>query len=696
MATVFASPEIGAPEATPPRNGGIRQRTRDIVYPVMKTDGASFKKGKRVEFRFRSDSSRFVSFRDTNVVVRLETKFIPANQSADDSSKRVYTGNKETLRNLRFTAAPCTSLFSGGYDYQCNSVTIENQPHPYEAAMLNLITKGDSAASVTSASNSLLDLSKGTEVDRKRVGDGFIGIISLAKDVTGSTDEFTFRAGGDVAAYKKNSTITVSNAFAASLSIGSVLNFGAHSVEVIDIDGSDTGLDSDGTALADQDPAVTGFTTLAVIIDGNTAAAAGFKDGEIKAGAEARAYNSSNSSEASPALDSYQCKPKHELLASSLVQDTTLGGFTAFTEISEPVSTALQSWQHGWACPGADHQLYLTINDQWENDLFYEAAEVSLKQQKFLIDASGATAADRAKITALADGSGYLFNSVVSAGDGFQAASTYATTNNGVIVTRVASVELHVGYVSPLAPFVPRSVSWAWSSIDVNMIPVRNSRIMESIVIKPSVRLVVLGMRQNVRGIHADREEMGKAGAKLFELDAGQGAVSNSTKGISFRQDVCDSSGDLLDEYKTQDFKTLEVRCGSESKPSPAYMDLSIDKGHYARPYADFIQAIGKNMGLRGTTITYNDFIGKHSANRVDVSYAEADYGDRGPLFFIPLLLPPGSLQNVLTIDATLNGVPGQSAQQELVVLTVNDELWNMKYAPPAELPLSTSSRPLL
>ena len=104
MATIFASPEIGAPEATPPRNGGIRQRTRDIVYPVSNCTEGQFAQGKRVEFRFRSDSSRFVSFRDTNLVVRLETKFIPARQHPNDASKRHYSGNKDALRIRRLCA----------------------------------------------------------------------------------------------------------------------------------------------------------------------------------------------------------------------------------------------------------------------------------------------------------------------------------------------------------------------------------------------------------------------------------------------------------------------------------------------------------------------------------------------------------------------------------------------------------------
>lgn len=713
MATVFASPEIGAPEATPPRNGGIRQRTRDIVYPVMRTDGGAFTGGKRVEFRFRSDSSRFVSFRDTNLVVRLETKFIPGNQDDSDHTKRIFTGNKEMLRNLRFTAAPCTALFSGGFDYQCNSVTIENQPHPYEAAMLNLITKGDAAASATSASNSLLDLSKGCEMDRKRAGDGFRGLVKLQYDTTNKTGTTTTAnpapgttitfgsAGGRT--WNKVNTITVSNEDASLLKVGSVIQFPAFKIEVLDIDAADTGIDEDGDLLADADRAggaQTGFTTLAVKINDSALASAAWSSvGQMKANDEGRAYSGQNASDMSPALDAFQCKPKHEVLVNNLVKDGDYGGFTSFTEISEPVSTALQSWQHGWACPGADHQLYLTINDNWEDDLFYEVQEISYAQQAMLNSLTDAeTDAEKLALThALGRGNGYLYHDVVNAKDAFQEASYYAkNTNKGVIVTRVASVELHVGYVSPLAPFVPRSVSWAWSSIDVNMIAVKSQRIMESIVIKPSVRLVVLGMRQNHHGVHVDREEMGKAGAKLIELGKEQGTISNSARDLVYTEDVCNSDGDIKDEYRTFDFKTLEVRCGSESKPSPAYMDLDIDKGHYARPYADFIQAIGKNMGLRGTTITYSDYIGKHAANRIDVDTEKAGFGDRGPLFFIPLLLPPGSLQNVLTIDATLTGAPDQKAAQELVVLTVNDELWNMKYAPPAELPLSTSSRQLL
>ena len=35
-------------------------------------------------------------------------------------------------------------------------------------------------------------------------------------------------------------------------------------------------------------------------------------------------------------------------------------------------------------------------------------------------------------------------------------------------------------------------------------------------------------------------------------------------------------------------------------------------------------------------------------------------------------------------------------AKQQLVIICVHDELWNMQYAPPAELPISTTKQPIV
>ena len=111
----------------------------------------------------------------------------------------------------------------------------------------------------------------------------------------------------------------------------------------------------------------------------------------------------------------------------------------------------------------------------------------------------------------------------------------------------------------------------------------------------------------------------------------------------------------------------------------------------------DMLQAIGKPLALRGGVQSFTDYCGRFSANLVNSEIDKAGGGgDRGPLYFMRLLLPPGSLQNVLTIDATLESAPQAGAKQQLVVACISDQLWNMKYAPPNELPLSTTSRALV
>lgn len=720
MATVFSSPEIGSDEATPPRNSGIRQRSRDIVYPVSQTVGKAFESGRRVEFRFRSDSSRFISFRDTNLVVRLESKFIPAHKTPE------FSNDSKDLENLRLTAAPCTALFGGGMEYQCNSVVIENQPHPYEAAMLNLLTKGDSSASRVTGSNSLLDLSKGTNSDKTALSDE-VRTFRLAVSTRGATvtpaplgyaSTLVYKAAGNaptaggstmrapIGGFLVKRSFAVLNATAQFLGVGDTVT--AAGIDCVVIAKSNAGEGLDATGALDA-------TLTQIFLDSDVSNVPSVADGpgDLTSGKLIQVHSPANH-RSTAAVESYQQNPKHNILKSGLVHDDE-SGMTSFCEISEPVM--LQSWQHGWACPGADHQLFLQINSFWKDDLFVETPTISpaqIAQRLSEGDAAGADAVFGAhRVSNVSLDLLPKYSRVVNGGDEFGTAASYTRNGvrkDGVLVTRVTSVELHVGYVSPIEPFVPRSVSWAWSSIDVQIKQVQSKRIMESIVIKPSVRLVVLGFRQNKHGILCDREELGKAGAKIVEQGHNETLIGVSAtlgdnsaypdKTALMRRNPGTGNFEYLDAYIPKELESLEIRCGSEAKPTPAYTDLSIDKGHYARPYADFIQAIGKNMALRGGTITFEDYIGKNSANRVFKSdlaqFERASGGDRGPLFFIPLLLPAGSLQNVLTIDAQLKEAPDATAQQEMVVMTINDELWNMAYSPPNELPISTSSRPLL
>jgi hypothetical protein len=206
MATIFSAPQIGDPRATGIKNGGIKAFESDIVYPVSRltTPDGTWSGSKQLEFRWRSDSSRFWSPRDTKLYVKYKVGFgqsmnvlntqlvtlaaattvaIPAgtrciqdnvagttasnvNIGATtftlDVSKGTFLGTNpitvhlaagdqqfaptditsigalteptepmdlskaadvDTVRNVRITAAPNTSLFDGGVRYLQNSRT---------------------------------------------------------------------------------------------------------------------------------------------------------------------------------------------------------------------------------------------------------------------------------------------------------------------------------------------------------------------------------------------------------------------------------------------------------------------------------------------------------------------------------------------------------------------------------------------
>eukprot|EP01047_Picozoa_sp_COSAG01_P051827 COSAG01_NODE_5385_length_4293_cov_19.521221_7_plen_321_part_00 len=180
--TIFSAPTVGDPRATGIKNGGIKAFESDIVYPVSRLVNDQFKAGRQLEFRWRSDSNRFWSPRDTKMYVKYAVQFGEARGAPNVDTARTMdmssggpsvatptaaqiAANKrsimEVTSRVRITAAPNTCLFDGGMRYLQNSVVVENQTEPYTAAMAQLVTKTDLAGTDTSAA----------------------GILSLRKDV---------------------------------------------------------------------------------------------------------------------------------------------------------------------------------------------------------------------------------------------------------------------------------------------------------------------------------------------------------------------------------------------------------------------------------------------------------------------------------------------------------------------------------
>ena len=69
---------------------------------------------------------------------------------------------------------------------------------------------------------------------------------------------------------------------------------------------------------------------------------------------------------------------------------------------------------------------------------------------------------------------------------------------------------------------------------------------------------------------------------------------------------------------------------------------------------------------------------------------ADKVFGDVGGLIMQRLITPPGSCDNTLYIDGQLHGY-NPDALQELVIICVYEELVTQEFAPPQELPISTS-----
>jgi len=315
--------------------------------------------------------------------------------------------------------------------------------------------------------------------------------------------------------------------------------------------------------------------------------------------------------------------PKQEILSMGQGDSDTVASF----EVSEPIM--LSSWQTGYACPSADHQLFLTVSPNFLKDLLHTT--------------------------------GSDYTNVLSAGDAFPAAAS-ATANT--IYVSIKDVELHTAFVGPAQPFIPRSISLKFSGYQIATRLLTSNVVNESIVVPPSTRAVYVSCRQRYHDIKADREELGKASAGISEI---------SGKTCHF-------------------FTDFQCQLGSAMAPTPAYGALDPSKALMSRPFNDYLSVIGKPLAMRGSTLSYADYCGSHNTNGA----SGPGLGDKGCVFMMRLLTPPNSMSNVLSVRGTLNGTPAADAAQELIVIVVNDQLWNMEYAPPAEIAVQTSVNPLI
>eukprot|EP01047_Picozoa_sp_COSAG01_P076758 COSAG01_NODE_13588_length_1562_cov_26.902939_1_plen_502_part_01 len=502
MATIFSAPQIGDPRATGIKNGGIKAFESDIVYPVSRltTPDGTWSGGKQLEFRWRSDSSRFWSPRDTKLYVKYKVGFGPkASASANGAPQNLATpAGVDAVKNVRITAAPNTSLFDGGVRYLQNSVVVENQTQPYSACMAQLLTKTDVAGTDTGVAG-MLSLRKDVG---KKLGSGIFQpdlVANTTSDGLAATAAITLHAdsrGGPRApsVAQVATAQTLSDVDDGADTLRRVV--GATTFTATDVLGVDAPYSTTITDISNANPAVVTSTNhglgtgdvIRIVDAGDMKKLLGAKCKVTVVDANSFTLDGVNSTDTSTftafgsadgrfQLEQYDpdvagvldlplnvlgdalasgggsdnkfdnTNPKQEIL--------TLGKGTF--EIAEPMFLA--SWQHGYAVGPSDHQLFLTINPEWQNDLLHCPA----------VGASG----DRDYTSVLP-----------MPKDG----NVPTPAVKGAVYVSIESVEMHVSYVSPAQAFIPPSQSLRFSQYQVTTRKLHGNNIQESIVVPPGVR----------------------------------------------------------------------------------------------------------------------------------------------------------------------------------------------------------------
>ena len=144
--SLFNLPTADAPLG--PKNGGTAAYDKMIVQPVSQPGGAQpVVSGTTVDFNFRSDSSKWINYRESRLYCRYSIALGPP-EAADVLVPTANVGNGAARSranlppNVRMTAAPNAALMSGGCKYTMNGTVVENQVGTYyECAAANIWAK---------------------------------------------------------------------------------------------------------------------------------------------------------------------------------------------------------------------------------------------------------------------------------------------------------------------------------------------------------------------------------------------------------------------------------------------------------------------------------------------------------------------------------------------------------------------------
>jgi hypothetical protein len=613
----------------------------------------------------------------------------------------------DKVKSVRVTAAPNTALFDGGVRYLQNNVMVEHNPHPYTAAMAQLLTKSDIPGTDTGSAGLLSlrkDVNKSVSTRFQGGGTVFSQATTSIDNDYGTSDPEEF-AVATTAAVSGNTTLRgLSRAAAYTRSTQGVRVIGFHTdmgtaggryfKDTSFIDASDPtngqlalrlgrgggsdyveadlGHFTQGTRVRMHVPFLNDGMLDCVInqfFDGMIAEVHSLNAAALEADGTTAIFelrlNIGNISNLGK-YNGVQVFQLDDLLATS---------FSVHLDLHLPTADDIPLSLLGEMLREGDNKPD-NVNPKQEI-LTAGAGSFEYSQPLFLASMSHGYAVGPSDHQLFLTISNFWEKDLLhcpKVGNAARAyTSTVAATSSsaptdtlvaGMVRIHIEEVELHVAYVTPSQMFVPPSQSLRFSELQVDTRVVTSTQVQESLVVKPGTRQVLFGMRQDDHGIHMDREELGLAMAGIDE--AATGAAMST-------------------------FSDFQLQIGGIVAPTVAFSQMDPSKAHMARPYQEFLNVIGKPGAMRGNTQTFAEYIGSHNSN----SPSGPGKGDHGPVFALRLLTPANELNNELQVRGKLTG-HDPAALQQMVIISVADRLLDIQYAPPQEIPVSTAVNDLL
>ena len=759
-------PAIGSPRAVGSKFGDTSGTSQDVIYPVSRLVDEAAQEGRTVEFNWKSDSHRFWTPRNTRLYTEWEVMYGEVQETCSDVEEGPQDNKlAPPSRNLRMTAMPGAALFDGQARFVHNNVTVETTNNLYDQSMATLLTTSNIEGTNTSGSNMLTSLRKdsgtadglmfGQQADNPGAnGDGFSLMPVVTAPYTeeaGDTrkklaasdkfqpdcpaaaevvlDDFVLGAAG--AKDDNIATIVLPSVELEAQSLAQKLyklNKGAHltlTCKTLNDGAGDTdekcfyeSYGHEATSSGTQEFASIGkavfkpnavrtntfkgtkvhlyldhkFRKAVGAIAANTfkieTPPAGVLGGVLREDQEIQTVGNVANTLAvkvkSNAHKDTTPNPKVMALQASYNKVSKI----SFVQCSEPLM--LSTWQHNYGIGPSSMSLFLTIGANYLKDLFYDPSG-----QYGCPGRSGA--AER-------------HGSVRPGG-----------LNMGTVSVALKSAALHISYVHPVEPYIPKSISIKTHPIQVAVRTLRSQTVQETFVVPSSTRSLLVFLKQDIHHLCADRELDGqaKAGAGVnalgttndtsgtfaydsrpFMIANGDDAQidprhpsANSVGGEGILNSIVSNEidGAKLEHTAPMCFEQLQCQLGQAIVPREALSNMKPPRGEVSRAWNLFTEFVSKSHGFRGSAMSYADFTGylNHNYN------SGPRCGDRGCFFMFNIQNPSGTLSTDCQIRGILEAAPHSDAKQQLVVMAISESMYDIAWQAPSESPVLTRIQPL-